>query len=181
MISVKVFRLEWKARRLAAVLLATLGVMVMVYGDSSSTSDVKTEHVAGPAAPLLGDLISLVASVCYAVYQVFYKKYIPLPSDPESEIHQVYDQLPSHESEEDEVESFAFSEDTVYPPPFGLHANAITSLVGVATLLLLWLPLPLLHYTGVEPFAFPANLKTILAIAGMASGGVIFNATFMVS
>lgn len=48
--------------------------------------------------------------------------------------------------------------------PLALHANFLTSLIGVATLVLFWIPIPLLHWTGLEEFALPYGHFGLLAV-----------------
>ncbi|KAI8968525.1 hypothetical protein BDF20DRAFT_896870 [Mycotypha africana] len=62
--------------------------------------------------------------------------------------------------------------------PTILFANIMTGIIGIATFIFLWLPLPLLHWSGVEPFELPewTTFKYILLVASMS---VIYNATFM--
>ena len=50
--------------------------------------------------------------------------------------------------------------DTPEPPtlPAALHANFLTSCIGLATLVLLWAPIPLLHLVGWETFRWPGSL-----------------------
>lgn len=187
-ISVKVFQLKWEVRRLAAVLLATLGVTVVVYGGSRASPNIETistrslPSMRGPSAPLVGDVLTLIASVGYALYQVLYKKYAALPSDPEVVAERIYEQLPnSDDSNNEEEETVIDLQDAVYPTPFGLYPNALTSAIGVCTFLALWIPIPILHYSGTEPFSLPPTLLTLFAIAGVAVSGVVFNAGFMVS
>lgn len=182
-----------------AVLLATAGVMTVIYGGASvqKNSDERPEisrAVPAPTAPLLGDLLTLIASVGYGLYQVLYKKYIALPSDPEHEglSEPSYAPIP-RTSLDGIIDADPLIEDlpsgdfqsipdtTVYPPPFGLHPNLLTSLVGILTLLFLWIPLPILHYVGAEPFRWPTNWYVTLAISGIALSGVVFNAGFMAS
>ncbi|CAG8547640.1 7202_t:CDS:2 [Paraglomus brasilianum] len=64
--------------------------------------------------------------------------------------------------------------------PSGLFANTLTGLMGVFTFLVLWIPIPILHITGVEPFALP-SARTFGYILLNASAGVFFNASFMFS
>jgi hypothetical protein len=52
--------------------------------------------------------------------------------------------------------------------------------VGLTTLLVLWIPIPLLHFTGVEEFAIPYSWKVVSGIAGIAGCGVVFNSSLMV-
>lgn len=54
-----------------------------------------------------------------------------------------------------------------------LFANAFGSMIGLFTLLVLWIPLPILHITGIEQFEFPTGRASwMLAIS------VLSNATF---
>lgn len=48
--------------------------------------------------------------------------------------------------------------------PLALHANFLTSLIGAATLLLFWIPIPLLHWTGLEEFELPYGNFMLLAV-----------------
>ncbi|KAK4517725.1 uncharacterized protein ATC70_001067 [Mucor velutinosus] len=62
--------------------------------------------------------------------------------------------------------------------PTILFANTITGIIGIVTFLLLWIPFPLLHFTGIETFELP-DLSTFGYILAIASMSVIYNATFM--
>ncbi|KDR84970.1 hypothetical protein GALMADRAFT_233487 [Galerina marginata CBS 339.88] len=188
LISVKLFKLKWESRRLLAVVLATLGTIAVVYGGTTSPTEKKpatngTSTTASfsfkPSAPLLGNLLTLVASFGYGLYQVLYKIYAALPSDPEVASDIVYEQIP----DEDDNVNLPLSidpESAVYPPPFGLHPNLLTSLLGFSTLVILWIPIPFLHWSGAEVFRLPPNFLTVMAISGIAFSGVVFNAGFMV-
>jgi drug/metabolite transporter (DMT)-like permease len=139
-----------------------------------------------PTAPVLGNLLTLVGSVAYGLYQVLFKIYGALPTEEETKEESSYRSIPDDEelTAEQElsrsVSSAAFEEDTVNPPPFGLHPNLITSLIGLATGILLWIFLPILHYTGIEIFRLPEDWRTVFSIVGIALGGVVFNSGFMV-
>ena len=63
---------------------------------------------------------------------------------------------------------------------FLFHANLVTACVGLLTIVLLWLPIPFLHWSGIEPFALPRSLGEYLAVSGVCFAGVIFNSGFMV-
>ncbi|TFK41180.1 hypothetical protein BDQ12DRAFT_428998 [Crucibulum laeve] len=193
LISVKMFGLKWEPRRLVAVCLATLGVIVVVYGGNAAensesmpegSSMSSSARFIKPSAPLVGNVLTLIASFGYGLYQVLYKIYAALPSDPEIISDRQYEQIIDGESEHLQsnlTSANAISaEDTVYPPPFGLHPNLLTSAIGFCTFAMLWIPIPILHYTGVEIFRYPANLTTVFAISGIAFSGVVFNAGFMV-
>jgi drug/metabolite transporter (DMT)-like permease len=187
--TVKLFQLKWEPRRLIAVLLATAGVAVVVYGGSTSPkpneplpqaaySNLATAIKPKATAPLVGDLLTLLASFIYGLYQVLYKKYVALPSDPELLPDGLYERIAT--VDDNSPENMAAPENAVYPPPFGLHPNLLTSFIGLLTLVILWIPLPLLHYFDVESFSFPTDRATFFTIAGIAASGVLFNAGFMV-
>lgn len=193
-ITVKLFKLQWDTRRLFAVILATLGVVAVIYGGTSPTKETvggqpaSLSRRANKSSPVIGDLLTVMASVFCGLYQVLYKRHIALPSDPEHEESPLYDQISS--SQRSLIEQsipFLHSETTldittsaVYPPPFGLHPNLMTSLAGLVTCVLLWLPIPILHYAGIEPFRLPPDMKTASFISGIALSGVFYNAGFMI-
>lgn len=181
------FRFKWEPRKFFAVSLATVGVLIVVYGGSTAPasdgrSSLEERKAAGPAKPIVGDLLTLVASVGYALYQVLYKKYAALPSDPELRAEAEYEHLPTSDEVQYEASGVALDsdDDAVYPPPFGLHPNLLTSAIGLCTLSVLWIFIPILHHIGAEPFLLPGSLKIIFTIVGIALSGVVFNAGFMV-
>ncbi|KAH6917403.1 hypothetical protein BKA70DRAFT_1418152 [Coprinopsis sp. MPI-PUGE-AT-0042] len=194
LISVKLFHLKWEPRKLFAVLLATIGTLIVVYGgvDASTPSepDAPTAEFLGkPKAPLIGNLLTLIASFGYGLYQVLYKIYAALPSDPEvAHDRSLYEQVLSDEERDpldaDPNGSFAGNEpdthDALYPPPFGLHPNFLTSVIGCITCLVLWIPIPFLHWSGIEIFVLPSNWITLFSMMGIALGGMVFNAGFMI-
>jgi hypothetical protein len=128
--------------------------------------------------------LTLIASLGYALYQVLYKKYAALPSDPELVAEAEYEHLPNSDDSPDiqyEAPNVTLDiDDAVYPPPFGLHPNLLTSAIGLCTLCVLWIFIPVLHHTGVEPFLLPSSLTITFTIVGIALSGVVFNAGFMV-
>lgn len=63
--------------------------------------------------------------------------------------------------------------------PAALHANFLTSCIGLATLVLLWTPIPLLHLIGWETFRLPGSqggdAATIWAeLQVVAWGGAVY-------
>ncbi|KAI6031849.1 hypothetical protein BKA83DRAFT_4206318 [Pisolithus microcarpus] len=161
--SVKLLGMNWGALRLLAVCLATLGVMTVVYGGTKASPpgpESATKSIAHQPAPFVGDILTLVASLVYAFYQVGYI----LLDDADDE-----NQTPA--SLKDEI---------VYPPPFGLHPNLIITSIGMCTLLVFWMPIPFLHYYGLEEFRLPTRVDTLMAIAGIAASAVVFNAGTMI-
>ena len=185
-LTVKLFRLKWETRRLTSVVIATLGAALVVYGSSSGTSANSAAETtpAETKAPLVGDMLTLVASVIYGIYQVLYKMYAALPTPPDGHVEDLYVE-PAYEpivDASDELGEVPVSDkpEMVYPPPFGLYANALTTAIGICTFLLLWIPIPILHVLDVETFRLPADITTISVIAGIALSGVAFNAGLMV-
>lgn len=191
-ISVKLQHSTWEPRRLAAVVVACLGVFAVVYGgkDYSHPPSDSPEVITGdarPTAPLFGNLLTLGASIGYGLYQVMYKTHA-VPSNAAIEDESGWRRLSiSSQSEEDvfpSAEDVGLKhddlEDDVYPPPFGLYANMLTSGMGLLTFFVLWIPLPVMHYLGVEPFYLPQDAVTFFTVVGIAMSGVTFYMTFMV-
>jgi len=54
-----------------------------------------------------------------------------------------------------------------------IFANTFGTLIGLFTLLVLWIPLPILHWTGVETFELPRGKTAALLLVS-----VVANATF---
>lgn len=50
-----------------------------------------------------------------------------------------------------------------------IFANAFGSMIGSFTLLVLWIPLPILHYTGLEPFELPQRKAASLLLLSVFS------------
>jgi hypothetical protein len=199
--SVKILDVPIEGRKLGAVLLATAGVLVVVYGGSQAKPLPEPSATAQAAprvsGPLVGDLLTLTASIGYGLYQVLYKKYASFnPESPRPAASSVtrpaYQRItstrPSYQritSEADDAEASypaaPESADAVYPPPFGLFANFLTAAVGLCTVVVLGLLVPILDWLGAEPFRAPPDLHTFGAIATIALSGVVFNSGFMAS
>ncbi|KAF5375022.1 hypothetical protein D9758_000302 [Tetrapyrgos nigripes] len=168
-LSVKVFGLKWETRKL------------VVYGGSTAEEAPPSSEAAShphspsePSMPLLGDLLTFIASIGYAGYQVHYKKYAAL-AEPEDTIDDHYEPLPDPEHPPN-----ASTDDALPPLPYGLYSNMMTFAIGFCTMVLLWIPLPILHWFNVEPFSLPNDLKTTGAILCIIVSGSIFNAGFMI-
>ncbi|KAI0076082.1 hypothetical protein K474DRAFT_1685035 [Panus rudis PR-1116 ss-1] len=191
-VAVKLFGLSWDSRRLFAVSLATAGATAVVYGSSTITEEdplpTSADDTSGgsgatarAASALLGDLLTLVAAIIYGLYQVLYKKYAALPSDPDAELEAMYEPIPELMEEYPPIPLPPTQRaDIVYPPPFALYPNLITTAIGICTLLLLWIPVPIVRFLGVGSFSLPADLKSTGVIFGIALSGLVFNAGFMI-
>ena len=192
--------------KLSAVLLACVGVLFVVYGGkyassnptaSSQSTSTNPDATNGGSAALIGDLLTLIASIGYAAYQVLYKRFVSLPSDPDDSISApiaphspVSSTLPGYEpilTDDDapllsphSLNTHSSSASDRSTLPFGLYPNLLTSGIGVITFVGLWPILVFLHWTGVETFTLPADGRTWAGIAGIAFGGVIFFSGYMV-
>lgn len=188
----KLFRLEWEPRRLIAVLLATIGAAAVVYGGSTSSEGEdapaeSTQQKFKHTNALVGDVLTLIAAVVYGVYQVLYKIHAALPTDPDTVDAPIQAQYePLAESLEDGTNPVLAAQPTidqemVFPPPFALYPNMLTSAIGVCTLLVFWIPMPILQALHIRSYELPSDPRTTVTILGIALSGVIFNAGFMVS
>ncbi|KAI5307329.1 hypothetical protein KEM56_007263 [Ascosphaera pollenicola] len=60
-----------------------------------------------------------------------------------------------------------------------IFANTVGSLIGLFTLLFLWVPIPILHYIGLETFEMPdAHTACVLAISTLSNA--VFSGSFLV-
>lgn len=156
----------------------------MIYGSKRSSGASESGEVK---SPFFGNMLTLVASACYGLYQVLYNMYAVPPSEAEGDERGAWRRLSFSSDSVDETlaadegsEGITLVGDIVYPPPFGLYANALTTCMGMLTIFAFWIPLPILHMTAVEPFAWPSDLKTSLAICGIGVSALTFLTTFMV-
>jgi len=69
---------------------------------------------------------------------------------------------------------------TLPPLPFGFHPNFFISMVGIMTAVIMAVLFPLLHYLDIEKFRLPPDLRSTLALACLATMGLVFNSGFMV-
>ena len=61
-----------------------------------------------------------------------------------------------------------------------IFAMTFGSLIGCFTLFVLWIPLPILHYTGLEPFAMPhGKAAWVLLISVLANASKYSNASYL--
>jgi len=191
-LSVKLQKLKWETKRLLSVIIASIGVLAVVYGSGTPSSKpeqsldmaVENDSSEGPSAPLLGNSMTLVASLGYALYQVLYNMYATLQPPAARETAEGQRRLSvTSESEltaSEELEMELGGKDIGHPPPFGMYANLVTSSIGFITLVVLWIPLPILHVLNIEPFGLPSDPWLLLCVVGIALSGVMFYMCFMI-
>jgi drug/metabolite transporter (DMT)-like permease len=123
-----------------SVAVATIGVMVVAYGDRPEKKASKGGD-DGAQNRLLGNIVIGIGSILYGLYEVLYKR-------------------------------FACPPEGTSPGRGTIFANTFGSLIGAFTLLVLWIPLPLLHWTGLETFEWPtgeAGRMLIISVCANAS------------
>jgi len=191
--TVKLYKLEWERRKLLAVIVACVGVLAIVYGGVAKSDEegveVESSSNRGHKSPFLGNLLALAASIWYGFFQVIYKKLVALPNDPEA-LHEddattqppfsrlsVSSSNLMETSEEVEGELSTCSLPTI---PFAFHPNFFISIVGVMTAVIMSFLFPILNYLDIEKFRLPPDLQTTLALACLATMGLVFNSGFMV-
>ncbi len=202
---------RWVLHRVLSVVVAIFGVLLIVYGGSPSGPGTQTlPHSSFTSKDIIGDVLALIASVGSAIYEVAYKTYIALPIEQDAEKPvlslPVYEQIADLDSPtirsqhippltpaatRRRTSSFGSllsncteSNGTQYtpvPPAFALHPNLITSCMGVCGLLLLWIPIPILHYFNVERWQLPPDGKTWVDIVTLSLCGCVSNGGFMVT
>lgn len=148
--------------KIASVGVAIAGVLIVAYGDGGSVR--QSDSAVEPAGRTLGrradgvDLPyraigNLIIGIGSFLYGLYEVLYKKLACPPEGT-----------------------------SPGRGLiFSQLLGSLIGVCTLLVLWIPLPLLHITGLETFQLPRGktagllLISVLANAGRSSNNSSFN------
>lgn len=143
-------KLQWS--KLFAVGVAILGVLVVAYGDSSPSKHGSKSGggAGGPDAPDNDEasnraLGNIVIGVGSVLYGFYEVLYKKVACPPEG----------------------------CSPGRGMIFANTFGSMMGCFTLAVLWIPIPILHYTGIEPFALPQG-----EAAWMLFISVLANATF---
>ena len=77
----------------------------------------------------------------------------------------------------------AYSKDFISSLPPALHSNFLTSCIGITTLLLLWIPIPLLSILGIERFRLPGSqggpiVEMWAELEVVAWGGAVYVSPF---
>lgn len=188
-LSVKINSHVWETRKLVSVIIASVGVLMVVYGSQTeqSTSAVNgTSSFDAPSAPFIGNVLTLVASFAYGLYQVMYKRFAALPDELSRSSPSTWRRLSlsSVTRSTDSIEDVSLLRDgdaeCVQPIPFGLYPNFLTSCMGLLTFIVMWIFIPILDYTNVERFTLPTDIWTSVCIFGIVCTGVMFYMTFMV-
>lgn len=141
-----------RASKVLAVAIAIAGVLVVAYGDTSPSKHGSKSGggAGGPHAPDKSEagnraLGNVIIGIGSVLYGFYEVLYKKIACPPEG----------------------------CSPGRGMIFANTFGSLIGLTTLTLLWIPIPILHYTGLETFELPRG-----EAAWMLFISVIANATF---
>ncbi|PHH62983.1 hypothetical protein CDD81_6408 [Ophiocordyceps australis] len=143
--SVPILREPWRVDKTIAVLIAIVGVLIVAYGDTGGPSS----DDADPSKKVPGTGSRFVGNLVIGIGSVLYGLYEVL------------------------YKRYACPPEGVSPFRGTIFANTFGSCIGLFTLTVLWIPLPLLHILGIERFELPdaATARLILV-------AVLANATF---
>ncbi|KAK5952288.1 hypothetical protein OHC33_006761 [Knufia fluminis] len=151
--------LKEKARldKIFSVALAILGVLVVAYGDSGHPKG--GSHSGGATNPDLPEdaepdnraLGNLIIGIGSVMYGLYEVLYKKYACPPEG----------------------------TSPIRGMLFANTFGSMVGTFTFCVLWIPLPILHYTGIETFELPTG-KTAALLALSTLTNATFSGAFLI-
>ncbi len=143
--------------KMVSVALAIVGVLVVAYGDSEEPKH--GSHSGGSTNPNQdpGDRpdSKLVGNLMIGIGSVMYGLYEVL------------------------YKKYACPPEGTSPDRSVVFANTFAGMVGTFTLCVLWIPLPILHWTGVEKFELPRGQAAgLLAISTLSNA--IFSGSFLV-
>ena len=148
--SVPILKEKLRLDKSFAVLVAIIGVLIVAYGDAKPT-----KHGGKSGGSVGGDpedkeaknrvAGNLIIGIGSVLYGFYEVLYKRLACPPEG----------------------------TSPGRGMIFANTFGSLIGSFTILVLWIPLPILHYTGLETFELPRGQAASLLLVS-----VLANATF---
>lgn len=141
--SVPLLKEAFRLDKCLAVLIAIVGVIVVAYGDTKQLPDGTDAAGAGDDGNRF--LGNLIIGAGSVLYGLYEVLYKRYACPPEG----------------------------CSPGRGMIFANTVGSLIGCFTLSVLWIPLPILHFTGLETFALPTG-----ATAWWLFLSVVMNATF---
>ena len=142
--------------KILSVGLAIAGVLVVAYGDKETKSSGHSGGAVDPSNPDAEEpqnraLGNLIIGVGSVLYGLYEVLYKRWACPPEG----------------------------TSPGRGMIFANTFGSLIGLFTLTVLWIPLPILHYTGLEPFELPRGRAAALLTVSTLSNAV-FSGSFLV-
>ena len=145
--------------KMVAVGVAIIGVLTVAYGDTGSPAKHGSKSgggSGGPHAPEDGAASNRwIGNIVIGIGSVLYGFYEVL------------------------YKKIACPPDGCSPGRGMIFANTFGSLMGGFTLLVLWIPLPILHFTGIEPFELPRGEAAWMLLISVTANA-IFSGSFLV-
>ncbi|KAL6863985.1 hypothetical protein J3F83DRAFT_716278 [Trichoderma novae-zelandiae] len=152
--SVPLLKEPLRVDKTVAVIIAIVGVLVVAYGDTGSGSGSDAESSQGEGADV--DAGSrFLGNIVIGIGSVLYGLYEVL------------------------YKRFACPPDGVSPGRGMIFANTFGSCIGLFTLSVLWIPLPILHWLGWEIFELPEASTCWLILLAVLSNAT-FSASFLI-
>lgn len=151
--SVPLLREPLRLDKSIAVLIAIFGVLVVAYGDTGGSSEGEVDKSgSGPDAAAESRFLgNMVIGLGSVLYGLYEVLY----------------------------KRYACPPDGVSPGRGMIFANTFGSMIGLFTLTVLWIPLPVLNMLGVEKFAMPdAHTGRLVLMAVLCNA--IFSGSFLV-
>jgi drug/metabolite transporter (DMT)-like permease len=148
--SVPLLRERVRAGKVFAVAVAIVGVLVVAYGGQAGAKHGGKSGGAGGGAPVEGEepRNRFLGNIIIGVGSVLYGLYEVL------------------------YKKFACPPDDTSPGRGMLFANAVGSMIGTFTIVVLWIPLPVLHFLGWETFQLPRGEQAwMMAISVLSNTG----------
>ncbi|ATY65760.1 DUF6 domain protein, putative [Cordyceps militaris CM01] len=153
--SVPLLREPLRLDKSVAVLIAIIGVLVVAYGDTGSSAADGSAGTSSSSGPDASAESRFLGNMVIGFGSVLYGLYEVM------------------------YKRFACPPDGVSPGRGMIFANTFGSLIGLFTLTVLWLPLPLLHMLGWETFALPDAATGRLVLLAVLCNAV-FSGSFLV-
>ena len=143
--------------KMVSVALAIAGVLIVAYGDKEEPKH--GSHSGGATNPNQDPADrpdnKLIGNLVIGVGSVMYGFYEVL------------------------YKKYACPPEGVSPGRSVVFANTFAGMIGTFTLCVLWIPLPILHYTGIEVFELPRG-KTAALLAVSTLSNAVFSGSFLV-
>lgn len=132
-----------------AVVVAIVGVLVVAYGSKNTPADPDSENSEREAENRL--LGNIIIGIGSVLYGLYEVLYKRLACPPEG----------------------------TSPGRAMIFANTFGSLIGAFTLSVLWIPLPIFHYTGLETFQLPQGEQAWMMVISVIAN-VTFSGSFLI-
>lgn len=148
--SVPILKEKLRMGKSFAVGIAIIGVLIVAYGDAAPTKHGGKSGGSVGGKPVEEEASNrLAGNLIIGIGSVLYGFYEVL------------------------YKRMACPPDGCSPGRGMIFANTVGTMIGCFTLCILWIPLPILHYTGLEPFELPRGEAAWLLLIS-----VLANATF---